>query len=100
MWLHNVAKVESLSLESVSHLGVDHGWSGGGGVTGSASHIRGILPICRLHLVGHQVMLWDAVGVSHRCVVLIQAPDSVHFIVDAAGDVLYVLHVGPARNEG
>lgn len=49
--------------------------------------------------MGHQVMLWDAVGVSHRCVVLIQAPDSVHFIVDAAGDVLYVLHVGPARNK-
>lgn len=46
----------------------------------------------------HQVMFWDAVGVSHRCVVLIQAPDSVHFIVDAAGDVLYVLHVGPASN--
>lgn len=50
--------------------------------------------------MGHQVMLWDAVGVSHRRVVLIQAPDSVHFIVDAAGDVLYVLHVSPARNKG
>lgn len=52
----------------------------------------------RLHLMGNQVMLCDAVGVSYRCVVLIQASDSVHFVVDAAGDVLNVLHVGPGRN--
>lgn len=43
-------------------------------------------------------MLCDAIGMSHGCVVLIQASDSVHFVVDAAGDVLNVLHVGPGRN--
>lgn len=48
----------------------------------------------RLHLVGNQVMFCEAIG----CVVLIQASDSVHFVVDAAGDVLNVLHVGPGRN--
>lgn len=53
---------------------------------------------CRLHLMGNQVMFCDAIGMSHGCVVLIQASDSVHFVVDAAGDVLNVLHVGPARN--
>lgn len=53
---------------------------------------------CRLHLVGNQVMSCEAVGMSHGCVVLIQASDSVHFVVDAAGDVLDVLHVGPGRN--
>lgn len=55
---------------------------------------------CRLHLMGNQVMRRDAVGMSHRCVVLIQASDTVHFVVDAASDVLYVLHVGPVRNRG
>lgn len=55
---------------------------------------------CRLHLVGNQVMLCDAIGMSQSCVVLIQASDSVHFVVDAAGDVLNVLHVGPGRNKG
>lgn len=48
--------------------------------------------------MGNQVMLWDAVGMGHRCVVLIQASDTVHFVVDAASDVLYVLHVGPGGN--
>lgn len=52
----------------------------------------------RLHLVGGQVVSCEAVGMSHGCVVLIQASDSVHFVVDAAGDVLDVLHVGPGRN--
>lgn len=52
----------------------------------------------RLHLVGDQVVFSQAVGMSHGCVVLIQASDSVHFVVDAAGDVLDVLHVGPGRN--
>lgn len=55
---------------------------------------------CRLHLMGNQVMMCDAIGMSHGCVVLIQASDSVHFVVDAAGDVLNVLHVGPGRNKG
>lgn len=41
------------------------------------------------------MMLRDAVGVSHRRVVLVEAPDAVHFVMDAAGDVLNVLHVGP-----
>lgn len=43
------------------------------------------------------MMFGHAVGVSHRCVVLIEAPDAVHFVVDAAGDVLNVLHVGPGK---
>lgn len=49
----------------------------------------------RLHLVGGEMMFWDTVGVSHHCVILIEAPHAIHFIVDAAGDILNVLHVGP-----
>lgn len=48
-----------------------------------------------LHLVGRKMVFWDTVCVSHHCVALIEAPHSIHFIVDAAGDVLNVLHVGP-----
>lgn len=48
----------------------------------------------RLHLVSGQMMFWEAVGVSHRRVVLVETPDAVHFVVDAAGDVFNVLHVG------
>lgn len=51
----------------------------------------------RLHLVGGKMMFLDTVGVSHHRVVLIEAPHAVHFIVDAAGDVLNVLHMGPVR---
>lgn len=40
-------------------------------------------------------MFWDAVGVRHHSVVLIEAPHAIHFVVDAAGDVLNVLHVSP-----
>lgn len=50
----------------------------------------------RLHLVGRKVTLLDAVGVSRHGVALVQAPHTVHFIVDEAGNVLNVLHVGPA----
>lgn len=45
----------------------------------------------------------DAVGLRRRRVALVQAPHAVHFIVDEAGNVLNVLHVGPAgdrRQEG
>lgn len=52
----------------------------------------------RLHLVGGKMVFWDTVGVSHSRVILVEAPDAIHFIVDAAGDVLYVLHMGPGRN--
>lgn len=41
----------------------------------------------------------DAVGVSRPGVALVQAPHAVHFIVDEAGNVLNVLHVGPARGQ-
>lgn len=43
------------------------------------------------------MMFWDTVGMSHRRVILIKAPHTIHFIVDAAGDVLNVLHMGPER---
>lgn len=48
-----------------------------------------------LHLMRSEMMLWDTVGMSHHRVVLIKASHTIHFIVDAAGDVLDVLHVGP-----
>ena len=49
-----------------------------------------------LHLMGDQAVLWDAVSVcSGYSVVLVKAPHAVQLIVDAAGDVLDVLHVGP-----
>lgn len=41
------------------------------------------------------MVFWDTVGMS---VILIEAPHAIHFIVDAAGDVLNVLHMGPERN--
>lgn len=50
----------------------------------------------RLHLVGGEVTLLDAVGAGRHGVALVQAPHAVHFIVDEAGNVLNVLHVGPA----
>lgn len=50
-----------------------------------------------LHLMGGQVVFWDTVGLSHCCVVLIEASHTIHFIMDAAGDVLNVLHVRPKR---
>lgn len=50
----------------------------------------------RLHLVGGEVTVLDAVGVSRPGVALVQAPHAVHFIVDEAGNVFNVLHVGPA----
>lgn len=43
-------------------------------------------------------MFWDTIGMSHRCVILIQTPHTIHFIVDAAGNVLNVLHMGPKIN--
>lgn len=45
------------------------------------------------------MMFRDAVGMSHCSVVLIEAPHTVHFIVDAAGDVLNILHVGPEQKD-
>lgn len=48
-----------------------------------------------LHLMGGKVVLLDAVGVSHHGVILVEAPHAIHFIVDEAGNVLNVLHVGP-----
>lgn len=54
--------------------------------------------VWRLHLMGGKMMFWDTVGVSHHRVILIEAPHAIHFIVDAAGDVLNVLHMGPKRN--
>lgn len=45
--------------------------------------------------MGSEMMFWDTVGMSHHRVVLIEAPHAIHFIVDAAGDVLNVLHMGP-----
>lgn len=51
----------------------------------------------RLHLVGGEMMFWDTVGMSHHRVILVEAPHAIHFIVDAAGDVLNVLHVGPTN---
>lgn len=44
------------------------------------------------------MMFWDTVGMSHHRVILIKAPHTIHFIVDAAGDVLNILHMGPERN--
>ena len=34
------------------------------------------------------------------CVVLVEAAHAVHLVVDAAGDVLNVLHVGPGQMRG
>lgn len=45
------------------------------------------------------MMLWDAVGMSHHSVILVEAPHAVHFVVDAAGDVLNVLHVSPKNRD-
>lgn len=47
-----------------------------------------------LDLMGSRMVFWDPVSMSHRGVILIEATHAVHFIVDAAGDVLNVLHVG------
>lgn len=83
------------------------GWSGGKAVNEGQSLIANELypgdVNCgggrwRLHLVGGKMMLWDSIGMSHHCVILIEAPHAVHFIVDAAGDVLNVLHMGPERS--
>lgn len=46
--------------------------------------------------MGSKMVSRETIGVS--CVILIQAPHTIHFIVDAAGDVLNVLHMGPDRN--
>ena len=41
-------------------------------------------------------MLWHAVGVAMGGrVVFVEAADAIHLVVDAAGDVLDVLHVAP-----
>lgn len=42
-------------------------------------------------------MFWDTIGMSYHCVVLVEAPHTIHFIVDAAGDVLNVLHMGSEK---
>lgn len=44
-----------------------------------------------LDFVGGRVVIAKAVGLS---VVLVEPTDAVHLIVDAAGDVFNVLHVG------
>lgn len=86
------------------HLCDGDGWSGGKTVNKGQSLIKTsdtqVHPgevACRscLHLVGGEMVLWEAVCMSHHRVVLVEAPHAVHFIVDAAGDVLDVLHVGP-----
>ena len=45
------------------------------------------------------MVLGEAVGMGDGGVVFVEAADAVHLIVDAAGDVLDVLHVGPDRGE-
>lgn len=104
----NVSKNKvPLAFNLESHLW-DGGWSGGLRrwevcQRRTKSHSKWITPRWsrlrwgrwRLHLVGGDVMLWDSVGMSHRRVILIEAPHTIHFIVDAAGDVLNVLHMGP-----
>lgn len=45
------------------------------------------------------MMFLDAVGMSQHSVVLIEAPHAIHFVVDAAGDVLNVLHVSPKNRQ-
>lgn len=47
--------------------------------------------------MGSKMMFRDTIGMSHHCVILIEAPHAIHFIVDAAGDVLNVLHMGPEK---
>ena len=49
--------------------------------------------VVALHLMGNQAVLWEAVSGGYS-VVLVKAPHPVQLIVDAAGDVLDVLHVG------
>lgn len=49
-----------------------------------------------LDFMGGWVVIAKAVGLS---VVLIEPTDTVHLIVDAAGDVFNVLHVGSAEHE-
>lgn len=58
-------------------LGIGKEWEGSGG---------GVLDF-----VGGRVVIAKAVGLS---VVLVEPTDTVHLIVDAAGDVFNVLHVG------
>lgn len=41
------------------------------------------------------MVLGEAVGMGDGGVVFVEAADAVHLVVDAAGDVLDVLHVGP-----
>lgn len=52
-----------------------------------------------LHFIGHQVLL---VGhtIGEHILAFIQAFDSVGFEMDAAGNVLDVLHVCPVRRTG
>lgn len=49
-----------------------------------------------LDFVGGRVVIGEAVGLS---VVLVESTHAVHLVVDAAGDVFNVLHVGSAREE-
>lgn len=41
----------------------------------------------------------ETVSMGDGGVVFVEAADAVHLVVDAAGDVLDVLHVGPDRGE-
>lgn len=49
-----------------------------------------------LDFVGGGVVIAEAVGLS---VVLVESTDTVHLVVDAAGDVFNVLHMGSAEQQ-
>lgn len=47
-----------------------------------------------LHLIGGNIVLGHSIGLR---VALVEPADPVHLVVDVAGDVLDVLHVGSER---
>lgn len=49
--------------------------------------------------MGGIVVFGETVSMGDGGVVFVEAADAVHLVVDAAGDVLDVLHVGPDRGE-
>lgn len=63
-------------MESSGKIGVD-GWVGMG----------------TLYFVRGRMVIGETVGLS---VILVEPTDTVHLVVDAAGDVFNVLHVGSA----
>lgn len=57
--------------------------------------VEGVIWMGELDFVAGRMVFAEAVGLG---VILVEPTDAVHLIVDAAGDVFNVLHVGSAVN--